>query len=181
MPEHALRDETTGGTLTLPAVPGFALTVAAGSATFPGGARSGCVTVTPVNADKVPMSPGFGQQPRFVVTIQPVGTVFNPPAQLTLPNVDGLAPRAVTEMEPYQYDLASFVAIGTGTVSEDGSVTVSDPGVGRDQSRVALRREPEHRRQRRDMSHMQEVPRHRLCGGCRPERPAGRRREVQEL
>ncbi len=123
-------DETTGGTLTLPAVPGFALTVAAGSATFAGGARSGCLTVTPVNADKVPMSPGFGQQPRFVVTIQPVGTVFNPPAQLTLPNVDGLAPRAVTEMYSYDHDLASFVAIGTGTVSEDGSVIVSDPGVG---------------------------------------------------
>jgi hypothetical protein len=123
-------NETTGGTLTLPQVPGFALTIVAGGATFPGGARSGCVTVTPVNGDKVPMSPGFGQQPRFVVTIQPVGTIFNPPAQLTLPNVDGLAPRAVTEMYSYDHDLAAFVAIGTGTVSEDGSVIVSDPGVG---------------------------------------------------
>jgi len=122
--------ESTGGTLTLPQVPGFALKIEAGAATFPGGARSGCVTVTPVNADKVPMSPGFGQQPRFVVTIQPVGTVFNPPAQLTLPNVDGLAPRAVTEMYSYDHDLAAFVSIGTGTVSEDGSVITSDPGVG---------------------------------------------------
>lgn len=123
-------DETTGGTLTLPAVPGFALTIAPGAATFPGGARTGCVTVTPVNGDKVPMAPGFGQQPRFVVTIQPVGTVFNPPAQLTLPNVDGLAPRAMTELYSYDHDLAAFVSIGTGTVSEDGAVIVSDPGVG---------------------------------------------------
>jgi hypothetical protein len=122
--------ETAGGTLTLPQVPGFALTIAAGSATFPGGARSGCVTVTPVNGDKVPMSPGFGQQPRFVVTIQPVGTMFNPPAALTLPNVDGLLPRQVTEMYSYDHDLASFVAIGTGTVSEDGLLIKSDPGVG---------------------------------------------------
>jgi hypothetical protein len=121
---------TTGGTLTLPQVPGFALTIAPGSATFPGGSKIGCVTVTPVNADKVPMSPGFGQQPRFVVTIQPVGTIFNPPAAITLPNVDGLAPRAVTEMYSYDHDLAAFVAIGTGTVSEDGSVIASDPGVG---------------------------------------------------
>jgi hypothetical protein len=122
--------ETTGGTLTLPQVPGFALTLAPGAATFPGGSRTGCVTVTPVNGDKVPMSPGFGQQPRFVVTIQPVGTLFNPPAQLTLPNVDGLAPRAMTEMYSYDHDLAAFVSIGTGTVSEDGAVIVSDPGVG---------------------------------------------------
>ena len=122
--------ETVGGTLTLPSVPGFSLTIAAGSATFPGGARSGCVTVTPVHGDKVPMVPGFGQQPRFVVTIQPVGTMFNPPAQISFPNVDGLRPREVTEMYSYDHDLSTFVAIGTATVSADGSVLSSDPGVG---------------------------------------------------
>jgi hypothetical protein len=120
----------TGGTLTVPQVPGFSLTIAPGSATFPGGSRTGCVTVTPVNLDKVPMVPGFGQQPRFVVTIQPVGTMFNPPAAMTIPNVDGLAPRAVTEMYSYDHDLAAFVAIGTATVSDDGSTIRSDPGVG---------------------------------------------------
>ncbi len=121
---------STGGKLTVPQVPGFSLTIAPGSATFPGGSHTGCVTVTPVNMDKVPMVPGFGQQPRFVVTIQPVGTMFNPPAAMTIPNVDGLAPRAVTEMYSYDHDLASFVAIGSATVSDDGSVIRSDPGVG---------------------------------------------------
>ena len=123
-------DETHGGKLTLPQVPGFSLTVLPGAATFPGGSRQGCVTVTPVNGDKVPMSPGFGQQPRFIVTIQPVGTRFDPPAPMTLPNVDGLKPNAVTEMYSYDHDLGMFVAIGTGTVSADGSVIVSNPGVG---------------------------------------------------
>lgn len=123
-------DDTHGGTLTLPQVPGFALTVPAGSATFPGGSRQGCVTVTVVNGDKVPMAPGFGQQPRFIVSIQPVGTRFDPPAPMTLPNVDGLQPRAVTEMYSYDHDLGMFVAIGTGTVSADGSVIASNPGVG---------------------------------------------------
>lgn len=123
-------DETHGGTLTLPQVPGFALTVLPGSATFPGGSRTGCVTVTPVNGDKVPMAPGFGQQPRFIVTIQPVGTTFNPPAPITLPNVDGLQPKAVTEMYSYDHDLGMFIAIGTGTVSSDGSVIASNAGVG---------------------------------------------------
>ena len=123
-------DETHGGILTLPQYPGFSLTVAAGTATFPGGARNGCISVTPVNGDKVPMTPGFGQQPRFIVTIQPVGTTFNPPAPITIPNVDGLKPNAVTEMYSYDHDLGMFVAIGTGTVTPDGSQIASDSGVG---------------------------------------------------
>lgn len=123
-------DENTGGTLTLDQIPGFALTVLPGSATFPGGARSGCVTVSAVNPDKVPMAPGFGQQPRFIVTIQPVGTVFNPPAPITMPNVDGLLPGQVTELYSYDHDLSAFTAIGTGTVTPDGLLVRSDPGVG---------------------------------------------------
>jgi Glucodextranase, domain B len=121
---------TGGGTLTLPEAPGFSLTFAPGQVTFPGGSKTGCVSVTVVNGDKVPMVPGFGQQPRFIVTIQPAGAVFNPPAPITLPNVDGLQPRAVTEMYSFDHDIGSFVAIGTGIVSDDGQVIRSSPGVG---------------------------------------------------
>ena len=123
-------NETTGGTLRLAQSPGFSLTIAPGSATFPGGSKTGCVSVTPVNRDKIPMVPGFGQQPNYVVTIQPVGTIFNPPAQMTIPNVDGLPANAKTEMYSYDHDLAAFVAIGTATVSADGALIASDRGVG---------------------------------------------------
>ena len=125
-----LLDETTGGTITLPEVPGFSLTIAPGSATFPDGSKSGLVSVTVVHADKIPMVPNFGQQPRFIITIQPAGVLFDPPAPITLPNVDAMAPGAVTEMYSFDHDLGQFVSIGTGTVSEDGTVIASDPGVG---------------------------------------------------
>ena len=121
---------TGGGTLTIPEAPGFSLTFGPGQVTFPGGSKTGCVSVTVVHGDKVPMVPGFGQQPRFIVTIQPAGAIFNPPAAITIPNVDGLAPRAVTEMYSFDHDIGSFVAIGTGTVSDDGQVIRSNPGVG---------------------------------------------------
>src|SRR5262249_41799278 len=88
---------TGGGTLTIPQSPRFSLPFGPGQVPFPGGSKTGCVSVTVVHGDKVPMTPGFGQQPRFIVTIQPAGAVFNPPAAITLPNVDGLRPRAVTE------------------------------------------------------------------------------------
>lgn len=122
--------ESTGGTLTLPNYPGFALDIAPGSVTFPDGSRSGLISVTAVHADKVPMTPNFGQQPRFIITVQPANAIFDPPARITLPNTDGLAPGEITEMYSFDHDLGTFVAIGTGTVSEDGSVVVSDPGVG---------------------------------------------------
>jgi hypothetical protein len=123
-------DETRGGTVTLPDFPGFALEVKPGSVTFPGGSRSGVVSVTAVHGDKVPMVPNFGQQPRFIVTIQPAGARFDPPARLVLPNLEALAPGQVTEMYSFDHDLGHFVSIGPGTVSDDGLVIVSNPGVG---------------------------------------------------
>jgi hypothetical protein len=125
-----LVDETHGGTLTLPEIPGFSLTVAANSATFPDGTRHGTISVTPVHVDKVPMVPNFGQQPRFIVTIQPPGVKFDPPAAVTHPNVEGLKPGEVVELYSFDHDANSFVATGTATVSEDGTVLRSDPGMG---------------------------------------------------
>ena len=123
-------DENTGGVLTLDEVPWFSLTIAPNSVTFPDGSKSGVISVTVVHSDKIPMVPNFGQQPRFIVTIQPSGAIFDPPAPITLPNVDGLAPGEVTEMYSFDHDLGQFVSIGTGTVSSDGLIIASDPGFG---------------------------------------------------
>jgi hypothetical protein len=130
LPNGLSVNETTGGTLSLPQLPGFSLTIAPGSATFPDGSKSGLVSVTVVHADKIPMTPNFGLQPRFIITIQPAGVLFDPPAPITLPNVDGLTPGEVTELYSFDHDLGQFVSIGTGTVSEDGTVVRSDTGVG---------------------------------------------------
>ncbi|MCM2679178.1 carboxypeptidase-like regulatory domain-containing protein [Echinimonas agarilytica] len=116
--------------LTLDNYPGFKLEVAKDSVTFPDGSREGIVSVTAVNASKVPMAPPNGMQPQFIVTIQPVGATFSPAAKLTLPNVDGHAPGAQVEMYSFDHDLEEFVSIGLGSVSEDGSVVSSNPGVG---------------------------------------------------
>ena len=116
--------------ITLDEMPGFKLEVKAGSVTFPDGSRSGLLSVTPVNTDKIPMPPPNGMQPQVIVTIQPVNTRFDPPAKLTLPNVDGHAPGAQVEMYSYDHDLEEFVAIGLGTVTADGSLVSSNPGIG---------------------------------------------------
>ena len=60
-------DQNTGGSLVLPQTPGFKLTVAPGSATFPGGSRSGCITVTVVNGIKC-LGPGLRSAAAVIVT-----------------------------------------------------------------------------------------------------------------
>jgi hypothetical protein len=123
-------DETHGGTLTLSQLPGFALTIQPGSVTFPGGGHSGTVSVTVVHSDKVPMVPNFGQQPRLIVTIQPAGAQFNPPAMLSMPNVEGLAAGQVADFYSFDHDVGHFVSIGPGTVSDDATIVTSNVGVG---------------------------------------------------
>ncbi len=116
--------------LMLEKFPGFKLEIAKDSVTFPDGSREGYISVTAVNASAIPMAPPNGMQPQFIVTIQPTGTLFDEPARLTLPNVDAHPPGAQAELYSYDHDLEEFVSIGLGTVSEDGSVIRSNPGIG---------------------------------------------------
>lgn len=134
LPLDTAGGSTAGGAeevvVEIPEAPGFSLRVAPGSVTFPDGSATGVVSATAVHSDKVPMAPPEGMQPRFIVTIQPAGAHFDPPAPVTFPNVDGLAPGTVTEMFSFDHDLGAFVSIGTGTVSNDSTEIASDPGFG---------------------------------------------------
>jgi len=128
--EHSKMVGAADVVFTVNELPGFKLTVFKDSVTFPDGTREGLISVTPVNANKIPMAPPNGMQPQLIVTIQPAGAMFDPPAPLTLPNVDGYAPGAEVEMYSYDHDLEEFVTIGLGTVSADGSIVESNNGVG---------------------------------------------------
>lgn len=128
--ENAVAVGAEYAVLELAEYPGFKLEIAKDSVTFPDGATEGLISVTSVNASKVPMAPPNGMQPQFIVTIQPTGTRFDPPARLSLPNVDAHAAGAQVEMYSFDHDLEEFVSIGLGTVNEDGTVITSNPGVG---------------------------------------------------
>eukprot|EP00903_Cladosiphon_okamuranus_P004407 g4405.t1 len=101
--------------ITHPDIPGMEIFVEAGSVTFPDGTNEGLLGVTAVNANKVPMAPPNGMQPQLIMTLQPHGAIFDPPARVTLPNVDGHSPGAEVEMYSYDHDLEEFVTIGLGT------------------------------------------------------------------
>ena len=126
--------QTVGGsqpvTLTMTNLPGVSVTIAPNSVTFPDGTHVGQMSLSQVKSDLVPMPPPNGIQPDFAWTLQPAGTKFSVPAQITIPNTKGLPPGQVQEFYQYDHDLEQFVSVGTLRVSPDGSVLTSDPGFG---------------------------------------------------
>lgn len=126
--------QTVGGddpvTLTMAGVPGVAFTIAPHSVTFPDGSTVGKLSLSQVKSDMVPMEPVNGSAPDLIWTLQPAGTRFSVPVQVTLPNTQARPPGTVTEFFQYDHDLEQFVSAGTMHVSADGSVLTSDPGFG---------------------------------------------------
>lgn len=118
--------------LEVPGFEGFAMVVRAHSVTFPDGSRTGPVVVTPVHGDRLPMVPpgGFASFGAIAWTIQPTGTRFDPPIEVHLPNQVGLKPGETLPIVQWDHDLATFVPMGRGTVSESGATIVSDAGSG---------------------------------------------------
>ncbi|MCA8837702.1 MAG: carboxypeptidase-like regulatory domain-containing protein, partial [Proteobacteria bacterium] len=128
--ENAKTAGAEDATITNPSLPGLSLFVKAGSVTFPDGSKTGKISITRVNTDKIPMALPNGTAPSFFITIQPHGALFDPAAPIAIPNADGLPPLYETDLYSYDHDLEEFVVIGTGQVSKDGRTIKSKPGAG---------------------------------------------------
>lgn len=119
-----------GGTLVLQADPRWQLMVNPGQAIFPNGTTTGKLWVTAVPADKIPMPPADGKYSSVFVAVEPPNVKFNPPAQVTFPNVDNNPPGAVLDIVSFDHNVGMFLAIGKGKVSDDGQTITSLPGSG---------------------------------------------------
>jgi Glucodextranase, domain B/Bacterial Ig-like domain len=118
--------------LKMPGYEGYEMIVKANSVIFPDGSRVGPLVVSPIAADKLPMTPpgGYSAFMAPAATLQPSGTRFDPPVQLKLPNTAGLLPGEKKEVFQWDHDLATFVPMGQATVTEDGAFIVTDVGSG---------------------------------------------------
>ncbi len=121
---------TQGGTLTSNKLPGLALEVGPGQYTFPDGSKTGRLFVSVIEPSNVPMALPNGLFSMKMISFAPGGGTFNPPARLTMPNVNNLPPGAQSLMYSYSHRFQDWDLLGSGTVSADGTVIVSDPGVG---------------------------------------------------
>ena len=118
-------------TLTSAGLPGFLLTVSAGTAVgFPPG-LSGILQVGVVAPDRLPEPLPPGRASRAAYVLEPFGTSFGPPATLELPNVDGLPAGGVGAAELWRVDPGSgaWEMVGPLDVNLTGTALV-DPGGG---------------------------------------------------
>lgn len=114
--------------IRMPGFDGFEMIVKANSVTFPDGTHVGQLVISPVHNDRLPMIPqgGGSRLGSIAWTVQPTGTRFDPPIEVRLPNIGNMRPGAVATLVQWDHDLATFVPIGTATVTEDSAQIVSD-------------------------------------------------------
>ncbi|MBI3818035.1 MAG: carboxypeptidase regulatory-like domain-containing protein [Planctomycetes bacterium] len=128
-------DGTQDVVLTVEGIAGLQMIIKAGSMTradnsVPDINNPEIVSLNQVHHDDVPMPMPDGAAPPFAWTLQPGGSHFNPPVQITYPNMSGLPAGAVTNFLSFNHATGKFEIVGAGHVVNDGSVIVTDPGSG---------------------------------------------------
>ncbi|MCA9440244.1 MAG: Ig-like domain-containing protein, partial [Candidatus Omnitrophica bacterium] len=120
-----------------PEFEGVQVTVPADSLYADDGARGGKVGIAPVPPDRLPGTLPTGLEFPLVITVQTDGpTNFDVPAPVCFPNLpdpssgEVLPPGAKSGLYSFNHDIGEFSYIGPMTVSEDGKLICSDPGVG---------------------------------------------------
>jgi hypothetical protein len=102
-----------------------------GSAQDSSGVAATQASIIPVAPDRLPAPLPSNLDPRLVISIQaPGATVFDVPAPITFPNLEGLAPGEKSLIVSFNHDSGKWEVVGSGTVSGDGRMINSDPGVG---------------------------------------------------
>jgi hypothetical protein len=133
-PRNARRYSTAADTeLTVEGIEGLTMRIKAGSMTLPDGrpAPDGAiVSLNQVHHDDVPMPMPDGAAPPFAWTLQPAGARFEPPVEISYPNMSALPAGSIAYFLTFNHDTGRFEIVASGQVSADASVIRSDPGAG---------------------------------------------------
>ena len=121
----------------LAALQNVSITVPPDSLFADDGSRGGMVGIAPVAPDRLPGELPDGIDLPIVITVQTDGaTNFDVPVPVAFPNLPNpvtgvtLPPGAKTSLASFNHDTGRWEMIGPMTVSADGSLLVTDPGVG---------------------------------------------------
>lgn len=108
---------------------GVTVTITPGSASDPSGNPfTGDVAVVDLPVASTGPISVTGFEACRLSTLQPAGTTFNPPAQVSVPNEDGLEPGTGAVLWAYSATLAKYVQTGQGEVNASGATIRTTSG-----------------------------------------------------
>ncbi len=116
----------------LPAIDGLRFIVKAGSMSIFGqpAPEGSLLMLNQVHHDDIPMPLPDGAAPPMTGTLWPPYAKFDPPVAVEFPNMVGLPPGAIAYFLSFDHDTSRFEIVASGHVTDDGSLIVTDPGVG---------------------------------------------------
>jgi RHS repeat-associated protein len=121
---------TASTSVTSPNVPDTELEVMPNSVLTPSGQPfTGTITIVPVPPANAPLGLPPGMMPNQLISIQPGGVQFNPPAQLTWPNDDGYPVGTVLEIWSANEETGGFEKVGDAAVQALGMIKTTAGGV----------------------------------------------------
>ena len=128
-------DNSEDVVLTVRGLEGLEMRVRAGSmrladGSVPSPEGPAILSLDQVHHDDVPMPMPDGAAPPFAWTLQPSGATFDPPIEVSYPNLSGLPVGATAYFLSFDHDTGRFEIVSTGRVSNDGARIESDPGGG---------------------------------------------------
>jgi hypothetical protein len=98
-------------------IPGLRIDIPADAVTFPGGGSTGTLNVVELGFNQGPSPLAPGVAPTMMIRILPEGTVFDPPATITFPNLDGAADGY--PFEQFSHDGDRWVSDGGATAATE--------------------------------------------------------------
>lgn len=121
---------SAGGTVTSPQAPGVQLVIPPGVTHFPNGQAISAITMTTIPSQFTTVLPVAYSMPSEVVALEPSGTIFSLPVEITLPNTNELAPGTDTVILLMNSKTGRWEIGGAGEVTADGGSIRSKPGLG---------------------------------------------------
>jgi len=119
-----------GGVVTDTHAPGVTLSIPSGATQFPNGESENLISLQTVPADHATVGVPKWAKPKTVVALEPSGTTFSEPVELSLPNVNNFYPKTELVIMLMNSKNGRWEIGGAATVSSDGQSVVTKPNQG---------------------------------------------------
>lgn len=120
----------SGGEVTSEHAPGVSLYIPAEATEFPDGATVDKISLQTIPAEFSTIPPVPEAMPKTVVALEPSGTTFSEPVELTLPNVNSFPPNTEMVIMLMNSKTGRWEIGGAAVVSGDGQSVVTKPDQG---------------------------------------------------